>query len=298
MLALLGVALMIAAPKADAAEAAEPEETAAAPSSTVIPDLGTIRYHDPSRRRELWLGFDVGGIALPASVTGIGRRVWSAYAAPTWAIALTPRLAVGGRHKMSWYDARNIRLRVHGHELFVSGRTMKVRPRLRDRLEVGVEVHDVKLSVVDGVDFRLGGIRDAVLHFGYGLEHDLSDRWQLGWRAQMRQVWVFKNTQRQGRLSARLAFQPKDRHRLSVEGVGFYINRDPDQAGEPAPRNSVHAQAIAEYSWLSRSGVGMVAGARYATSFLSGETPIYEIRPESVRRSYGEVFAGLRVAWR
>jgi hypothetical protein len=284
---------MLAAPVA----VAEPTEPNEPPAATVIPDLGTIRYHDPSRRREVWLGFDGGGVALPASVTGIGRRIWSAYAAPTWAVALTRRFAIGGRHKVSWYDARNIRLRVHGHELFVSGRMMKHRPRMRDRPEVGFEVHDVKLSVVDGVDFRLGGIRDAVLHFGYGLEHDLTDRLQLGWRAGVRQVWVFKNTQRQARVAARLAYLPWDRHRFSLEGVGFYVNRDHDQAGEPAPRNSVHAQTVAEYSWLSRAGVGVMAGARYATSFLSGETPIYEIRPESVRRSYGEVFAGLRVVW-
>jgi hypothetical protein len=172
------------------------------------------------------------------------------------------------------------------------------RPRLRDRPVVGFSVHDVRKSVVEGVDFRLGGIRDVVLHFGYGLEHDLTDTLQLAWQVQLRQVWVFLDTQRQARAALRLAWLVRPRHRLALEAVGYYVNRDRDQAGEPVPRNSAHGQARGEYTWISAAGVGVVAGARYTTSFFAGEAPIYELRPESLDQHFGEVFAGLRVVWR
>jgi hypothetical protein len=271
--------------------------SARASTPTVLPDLGTIRYHDPPRRRAAWLGVDAGGIAVPSATSGIGRRVWSAFAAPTWALALLPRLAIGGRHRVSWYDAGSARLRTHGHQLELSGRIIARRPRLRDRPSVGVEVHDVRLSSVDGVDFRLGGLRDTVLSLGYGLEHDLTPRLQLGWRAHLRQVWVFRDTQRQARVSARLALLPGTGHRLALELVGFYVNRDRDPAGGKVPRNSLHGQLSGEYTWIGARGVGLVVGARYCTSFLSGEAPIYELRTESLRTHYGEVFTGLRVSW-
>jgi len=284
---------------ADATEVPKAAEAVNEPpsSSVVLPDLGTIRYHDPTRPKQTWLGVDTGGIVVPAATSGLGRRVWSAYAAPTWALVLLPRVTIGGRHKLSWYDAGNVRLRIHSHELELSGRTMKQQRRIRDRPAIGMEVHDVQLSVVDGVDFRLGGIRDVVLHLGYGLEHDLTPWLQLGWRTQLRQVWVFRDTQRQARVSARLALRAWDRHRFALEAVGFYVNRSANQAGEPVPRNSLHGQVLGEYTWIGARGVGLVISARYCTSFLSGEAPIYEIRSESLRTHYGEVLAGLRFAW-
>jgi hypothetical protein len=294
----LALVLSIAVSLPGSADEADDGASAARASApAVLPDLGTIRYHDPPRRRQAWLGVDAGGIAVPSAASGLGRRVWSAYAAPTWALALLPRLAIGGRHRVSWYEAGRARLRTHGHELELSGRIIDRRPRLRDRPSVGVEVHDVKLSVVDGVDFRLGGVRDTVLSLGYGLEHDLTPRIQLGWRAHLRQVWVFRDTQRQARVSARLALLPGDGHRLALELVGFYVNRDRDPAGGSVPRNSLHGQLLGEYTWIGARGVGLAMGARYCTSFLSGEAPIYELRTESLRTHYGEVFAGLRVSW-
>lgn len=268
-----------------------------ADEAAVVPDLGTVRYRDPRRARELWFGLDAGGVALPARVTGLGRRAWTAFVAPAWSIAVTPRLALGGRHAMSWYDVRNVRLRVHEHELQVSGSLMRFRPRLRDRPAVGVEVRDVKLAVVEGVDFKLGGIRDLVLWLGYGLEHDLTKRVDFGWRVDLRQVWVLLDTQRQVRASARLAFLPRPRHRLALQFVGFYVNRDEDQGGTPIHRNTVHGQILGTYAWMSRHRVGLIVGARYTTGFRSGEAPVYELRSESIRAHYGEVSAGLRVVW-
>jgi hypothetical protein len=137
----------------------------------------------------------------------------------------------------------------------------------------------------------------VVLHFGYGMEHALGRRFVLGWRAHLRQVWVYLDTQRQVRASVRAAFVPRPRHRLALEGVGFYVNRDLDQAGEPLPRHSVHGQLIGEYQWMSAHHVGLVVGARYATSFLAGEVPIFEAREEALATHYGELFAGVRVVW-
>jgi hypothetical protein len=280
-------------PPAIAAAPAEPAEFA-----DTLPDLGTIRYHDPSRRREIQLGLEGGGIAVPARTSGIGRTVWTAWVGPSWAIALAPRVALGGRHAARWYDVENARLRAHEHALELSAGLVRGRPRLRDRVAVGVESHEVKLSIVDGIRFRVGGIRDIVLHFGYGMEHALARRFVLGWRAHLRQVWVYLDTQRQVRLSVRGAFVPRPRHRLALELVGFYVNRDLDQAGEPLPQHSVHGQVALEYQWMSRHGVGPVVGARYATSFRAGEAPIFEVREDSLNTHYGEVFAGVRVVWR
>ena len=49
--------------------------------------------------------------------------------------------------------------------------------------------------------------------------------------------------------------------------------------------------------WMGPGRVGLVAGARYATSFRSGEAPLFELREESLQRSYAEMLAGLRVVW-
>ncbi len=294
-LALTGVATLSAV-ASRMAEAAEPPPNDAHETS-VVPDLETVRYHDPRRARELWLGLDAGGVAIPARATGLGRRAWSARVGPTWSFAVAPRLAVGGRHAMTWYDVRNVRLRVHEHELQISGSLMRYRPRLRDRPAVGVEVRDVKLAVVQGVDFKLGGIRDLVLWLGYGLEHDLTSRLELGWRVDLRQVWVLLDTQRQLRAAARLAFLPRPRHRLALQIVGFYVNRDEDQAGTEIRRNTAHGQVLGTYTWMSRRRVGVVVGARYTTGFRSGEAPVYELRAESIRAHYGEGSVGLRVVW-
>ncbi|MCA9653398.1 MAG: hypothetical protein H6712_05750 [Myxococcales bacterium] len=293
---LLAVVLALAPTPEAGPTAADEGAAASEPRGERLPDLGTIRYHDPLTRGRSWLGVDVHGVGLPAS-NDLGRPVWMAAVTPAWAHALSSRLTLGGRHEMSWYDASNIRLRIHSHELQLSGRLMRDRPRLRDRPAVGMEVHDVSKSVVDGVEFRLGGIRDFVLQLGYGLEHDLG-RWiQLGWRVDARAAWVFTSTQRQLRASLRAALLPRPNHRLSLELVGFYVNRDAEQAGQPTAIHSVHGQVVAEYVWMGPGRVGLVAGARYATSFRSGEAPLFELREESLQRSYAEMLAGLRVVW-
>ncbi|MBC8067913.1 MAG: hypothetical protein IAG13_06220 [Deltaproteobacteria bacterium] len=64
------------------------------------------------------------------------------------------------------------------------------------------------------------------------------------------------------------------------------------------PRRGVNGQLAAEYGWMSRHGVGPMVRVRYATGFLSGEAPIFELRQESLNASYGDVTIGLRARWR
>ena len=293
------MALGLVASQAHAAEPSveRPGPDVAEPESVTHPDLGVIRYRDPVARRAIWAGVDVTGAYVPASLGLFNRTVWMVRTVPAWALALTPWLAIGGRHGIAWYDAENIRLRLHHHQLELSGQPLHARARMHDRLAVGFETHEVKNALIDGTDFRLGGIRDSIVHLGYGIEHDLSDRWRLGWRAQLRHAWVFLDTQRQVRVSVRAAFLPQPRHLVSLELVGFAINRNERQAGNLLPENSVHGQVAAEYLWMSRANIGVSVRARVLSSFLSGEAPVYEIREEALNAPYGELMLGLRAVW-
>lgn len=262
-----------------------------------MPDLGIIRYRDPSERRTAWLGVDVTGAYVPESLGLFNRTVWMVRTVPAWSFSLTPWLAVGGRHGFAWYDAQNVRLRLHMHQAELSGQPLHRHSRMRDRLAVGVDVHDAEKTTVEGVVFHLGGIRDAVAHVGYGIEHELARRWRLGWRVQFRHAWVFIDTQRQIRASLRAVFLPRPQHWLALELVGFAVNRNPDQAGKPLPQNSVHGQVALEYTWMSGAGVGLSLRTRLLSSFMSGEAPVYEIREEALEGPYGELILGLRAVW-
>jgi hypothetical protein len=266
------------------------------------PDLGPVRYRDPQERRELWLGADVGGVAIPRRLGLFDRRVWTVRTSGAWALALTPWLAAGGRHGLAWYDATgntsSTRLRMHEHSFALSGRPMVKFTRMRDRLALGVDFHSVEHITVGETDLRVGGVKDAILGLGYGIEHDLGARWTLGWRVQLRHAWVFLDKQRQVRASAKATFRPRPPHALSLEAIGYYVNRDEDPFGAPHPRNSAHGQFACEYAWLSRVGVGIAARARFATNFLSGEAPIYEIQEEAMDNVYGDLTVGLRAVWR
>ena len=95
----------------------------------------------------------------------------------------------------------------------------------------------------------------------------------------------------------RLAFHPRPPHRLSLDAVGYYVNRDPEQAGNPLPRNSVYGQVGLGYSWISRAGVGPWTQVRANSGFMSGEAPVYEIREEALNAGYGEVLVGMLARW-
>ncbi len=264
------------------------------------PQLGPIRYRDPQVRRALWLGFDASGVYLPTSLGLFDRPVWTIRPAGAWALALTPWLAIGGRHSVAWYDAENIRIRVHAHQVELSGRPLAASrgtERIDDRLAVGVSMHAIRSSDVDGSTLQPGGLSDTIVHAGYGFDHLLGIRWRLGWRLAGRYVWVFRDTQRQARASVRLAFHPRPPHRLSLEAVGYYVNRNRDQAGTPLPRNSIIGQFALGYAWISRAGVGPWAQARATTGFLAGQAPVYEIREEALNSAYGEVLVGLLARW-
>lgn len=262
-------------------------------------DLGNARYLDPECPRMAWLGLDLGGVVLPARLGLFDRTVWTLRVGPAWAIRLTPWLSLGGRHGLSWYDAGSVRLRVHDHQLEASAHPLVAsgHARLHDRLAIGVETHAVLLSRVDGIDFKLGGVRDVVAYAGYGISHRVARRWSIAWHLQLRHAWVFVDTQRQLRAGLRVAFEPRAGHRLALEGLAYGIHRNPRQAGTLLPRTSLHAQIAGEYTWLSRRGVGPAVRLRYATGFLAGEAPIYEVRAESLSASYVDLTIGLRARW-
>lgn len=295
---LLSVAL--AATLADpsgAPAATAPDEDARAE----IPDLERVRYRDPTGKREIWLGAELGGIALPQSLGLFSRRVWTVHGAPAWSVALLPWLAIGGRHAVVLYDAVNIRLRAHDHQLELSARTLALRSRPRrfvDRVSIGVSTHAIKKTRVDGLEFKPGGLNDIIVYAGYGLSHDLGRRWRLDWQVQGRWAWVFLDTQRHVRAAVRGSVYLGRQHRLAGELVGFYVNRDETQAGNPLPRNAVYGQMSGEYTWMSRVGVGPLLRMRLLSSFRSGEAPAYEIREEALNATYGEVIVGVRGIWR
>ncbi len=270
------------------------------PDDVTVPDVGRVRYRDPTRRREIWIGAEAGGVVVPASLGLFNRTVWALHGTPAWAIALTPWLALGGRHSVIVYDAVNIRLREHDHNVELSAQTLAMRSRPRrfvDRLAVGVTTHAIKKSTVDGLEIKPGGLNDTIAHVSYGLSHPLGERWRLGWQVQARHAWVFRDTQRQVRAALRASVQLR-RHRVALQGVGFYVHRDEDQAGNPLPRNSVYGQLSAQWVWMSRHGIGPMASGRFLSSFRSGEAPAYEIREEALNTVYGELVVGLRAVWR
>lgn len=264
------------------------------------PELGPIRYRDPGQRRAIWLGLDASGSWMPASLGVFDRDVWTVRPAGSWAVGLTPWLALGGRHEVAWYDAQNIRTRVHGHQVELSGRPLagsRSDVSLDDRLAVGVSTHAIRWSRADDLSVEPGGLDDWIVHLGYGLDHLLGTRWRLGWQAQVRYAWVYQDTQRHARVSGRLAFHPKPAHRLSLDAVGYYVNRDSEPVGNPLPRHSVYGQFGLGYSWVGRAGVGPWLNVRSTTGFLSGEAPVYEVREESLDSMYGEALVGMLARW-
>ena len=274
----------------------------AAPSRAQLPDLGHVRYRDPHRARAMWFGVEVGGIVLPARLGLFDRTVWTVRATPSWALALTPWLALGGRHGMTWYEAQastDVRLRIHEHQVELSGRPLAAASTttMHDRLALGVETHVVRSILVGEQDFAVGGLVDTVLTLGYGIEHLLGQRWAVDWAAQFRHAWVFRSTQRQIRGSVRGVFWPRPDHELRLDVIAYYVNRDEDQAGNPLPRHGGYAQVGLEYQWISRYQIGPMVRGRFASSFLSGEAPVYEIRDEALNNLYGDVTVGVRAIW-
>ncbi|MFO0636711.1 MAG: hypothetical protein U0168_28085 [Nannocystaceae bacterium] len=267
-------------------------------------DLGSTRYTDPRCRRGLWLGADVGGVVLPARLGLFDRTVWTVRAGPAWAVRPSPWLSLGGRHGLTWYDAGNARLRVHDHqvELALHPWVASGHRGVHDRLTVGLETHAVLLTKVEGVAFKLGGVRDVVATVGYGAEHRLARRWALGWHGQLRQAWVFVDTQRQLRLGLRAVVMPRPRHRLALESILYAVDRNPRQAGTLVPRRGAYAQFALDYAWMGSPARNLALGPavrlRYATGFLTGEAPIYEVREESLSTSYVDLTVGVRASWR
>ena len=294
------VAAPLPEPPPPVATPVRPDPFACDPTRPEHPDLSTIRYDDPRCRKTAWLGVDVGGVVVPARLGLFDRTLWTVHVTPSWSVRIAKWLSLGGRHQMAWYDAENIRLRVHGQQLELAAHPVEAtgHARLHDRLLVGVETHAIMKAKVGGVSFKLGGVRDTVAFFGYGMDHAIAKRWTLGWAAQFRHAWVYVDTQRQVRASVRAAFHPRPAHRLAAEAVGFVVHRNADQAGTPLPRVGAYAQFAADYGWMSRFGVGPMVRVRASTGFLSGEAPVWEIREEALDAPYGELIVGLRGVWK
>jgi len=270
---------------------------------TIVPDVGEIRYRDPRAMRQIWAGLAVSGVVLPQRLGLFDRRVWTARVHPTWAIALAKGVAIGGRHGLTWYDATSaassVRSRVHEHEVEFSVSPLRWlgRDRAEDRLVVGYGVHSIETVRVGGQDFKFGGLRDSALSLGYAREHKVGYRWALAWRIDGRYVWVYLDTQRQLRASARITVTLRTRSRVWLEGIVYGVHRDEDQAGNPLPRLSAHGQFRLGYGWMSAYGVGAIVIARLNTGFLSGEAPVYEIREEALNTVYGELLVGLQAVF-
>lgn len=269
-------------------------------------DLGTIRYLSPQVPRELWLGLDIGGVYMPDGfIANFGRDVWMARVTFPWALALTPWLSVGGRHELAWYDAENVRAQYSNQEisLSVSPTSWRALPGVtQDRLEFGFEALDMFRTTLFGDDglrqvLHLGGIFDRVIYVGYGMSHRVRPKLSVDWNTQGRFVWVFINTQKHLRTSVRLRWNPRRAHTFSIESVGFLIFREKIQAGNLLPRAGIVGQFAAQYDWMSKRKVGLFARAWFSTSFLSGTSPVFEIREEAINQPYGELSMGLRARW-
>lgn len=263
------------------------------------PELGPIRYRDPEDRRTLWLGLDASGTYLPSTFGLADQAVWAVRPAGAWAFALMPWLALGGRHEVEWYDTDARRIRVHGHQVELSSRPLaasRSADAIDDRLALGLTTHAIRWTEDDATSDGTGP-SDTILHLGYGLDHLLGARWRLGWHAQARHAWIPRDTQRQVRLSARVAFNPRPAHRLSLDAVGYYVNRDDPAGDDPLPRHSVHGQLGLGYAWVGRAGVGPWTNVRATSHFRSGEAPVYELREEALDGAFGEVLVGMMARW-
>ena len=299
----VGVFIFIGEGRAESTLRSQPEPGSEARSH---PDLGGLRFRDPLRPRELWFGFDLGGLYLPASVSPTSTPVYLTRGTASWAFALAPWMSLGGRHDIALYEAETARLRIHTHELdfAFSPAWKRLRgTRHRDRLTLEVESHDLAKLKVQREDgswegFALGGVRDFILGVSYGFEHRFHSKWRLGWSLAGRYAWVFEDSQRMARAALRVSFYPRPAHRLALEVVGFGVHRDPSQFGaSDFDRFSLHGQVAGEYGWMSASGIGLVLRARLLSAFMSGEAPVYELRNESLRTPFGELSVGLRVRW-
>lgn len=298
------VASLLAASSAAAESAQPPTAPAAAPTAASVSstaggfvDLGIVRYRDPEAHHEIWLGFDLGGVYIPRSLGLFDRTVGTLRSEGSWAIAFARHLAAGGRHGIVFYHAGDVWLQVAEHTLEVStGFLPRIDPTAeRDRLALTVEMHSLDRNWVDGEEFAIGGVDDSVYALGYGTSHRLSKSFDLGWNVQGRYVSVFLVSQRQVRAAVRPAVLFGNRHRLALELVLHFVHRDEDQFGEPFPRASVHAGFALEHDVMSKAGIGMFSSLRYATDFMSGRAPMYEVREESMRADYGEALAGIRL---
>jgi len=276
---------------------------AARAAPTRVPELSEIRYQDPVGKREIWAGFDFSGSVLPRRLAPFNFRVWTVQPQVSWAISLAPFVALGGRHGLSWYDATSdessVRSRVHKHHLELSFQPLRWRHGgLADRLTLFYASHDIAEVVVEGTDFHLGGLNDYIMGLGYGIDHPVARRWSVAWQLQLRHAWVFQNTQRQARASLRVLVEPRARHQLYTEAVGYVVHRDDDQFGIGGLELwSVVGQFKLGYRWMSVHRLGFDVHGRFNTAFMVGEAPVYELRAESIEAVYGELSVGFRGAW-
>jgi hypothetical protein len=272
-----------------------------------VPDLGLERFAWPTAPRQLWLGLGVGGIYLPSSISGFSRNAWTLNTPLSWSFAPTRRVAFGGRHAMVWYDATDTRTRLSDHSGEFVVDVSRLDPRRQHRISLTADLHELdKFRVNDsGVELGIGGVRDSIIGLGYSARFVLNKAWVLGWQAHLRYAWVFANTQRQARVAIRGEYYPRPNQNISATLVGHFVHRDAEQYAKLLPRTTVHGQVRVGYGWMSQPltegprpfHLGWYVNLRAATSFLSGESPVYEVRNDTLTTPYGDAHVGMQARW-
>ena len=275
-------------------------------ASAAADPLQTVRYRDPTEKGSVQLGYDIGGIYVPASWgllersedPDIGEQdVSTVRHGPAWAMALGSRIAVAGRHQMIRFSADDRELRVTHHELQLSGRPFfdpQRDPTIHERAAVGLEYHDVNEFVVGGQDFSVGGVTDRVFHLGYGLEHSLWRHYFLAYRLQWRWAKLGPSKQQHLRAATRVGWELAEGHEIFAEGVLFFVMREEEQRGKALPTETFHAQMAGQYHWMSDYHLGLFVEGRAFTGFLSGQAPVYELETSALSQRYAEVTFGVR----
>ena len=304
----MGTATLVAALVAFApAPSAHPEPEVPAAASDPLPALGLERFAWPTQPRQLWLGLGVGGIYLPSSLSGFSRNAWTISTPMTWSLAPTRRVAFGGRHSMVWYDASDTRTRLSDHSGEFVVDVSRLDPRRQHRVSATADLLELDKFRVNesGVELGIGGVRSTVLGLGYSARFVLGSAWVLGWQAHLRYAWVFSNTQRQARVALRGEYYPRPNQNISATLVGHFVHRDEEQYAKNLTRTTVHGQLRVGYGWMSRAltegprpfHLGWYVNLRAATSFLSGEAPVYEVRNDTLTTPYGDAHVGMHARW-
>jgi hypothetical protein len=175
--------------------------------------------------------------------------VWVVRGAGAWSLRLSRWASVGGRHGGTIFSSGSTRLGVREHRVEAALHPWATRRAgLHDRAMVGLETHALARAHYDGTEIRPGGVRDLVVTLGYGVDHSIARRWSLGWQVHGRHAWLYRATQRQALVGARLGLSPVPAHRLALAPAVYVVHRGELVVDVAPPRGPVHR-------WSLRVGV-------------------------------------------